>query len=201
MAARGGGGSGGMFRPGGLQGPRGGSRRPRGGPVGTHDARREGDAGHSVDLWKEHERQQRRERDEGREPDDRLAALPQYQSGVLQPDSAQGRRGVAARDSDPVRLRRDPRLSHDLPHSAGAGLLVERGAGRGVVPRRGARVAAVGRALDLLADGRCGARRPLGPRVRRLRRGPLPERNDGCRRGEGLSGRRPDRRTVRSPPV
>ena len=131
VAARGGGGSGGMFRPGGLQGPRGGGGRPRGGPVGTHDARREGDAGHAVDLWKEHERQQRRKRDEGRESDDRFAALPQHQSGVLQPDSAQGRRGVAARDSDPVRFRRDPRLPYDFPDSAGTGLLVERGAGRG----------------------------------------------------------------------
>ena len=192
VAARGGGGSGGMFRPGGLQGPRGGGGRPRGGPVGTHDARREGDAGHAVDLWKEHERQQRRKRDEGRESDDRFAALPQHQSGVLQPDSAQGRRGVAARDSDPVRFRRDPRLPHDFPDSAGTGLLVERGAGRGVVPHRRARVAAFGRALDLLADGRCGARRPLGPRVGGLRRRPLSERNDGRRRGEGLSGRRPD---------
>ena len=102
-------------------------------------------------------------------------------------------RAVAARNPRAVRLRRDPRLPHHLPHFAGPGLLVESRTGE--AGRRSGRTggADVGRRVDLLADDRRGARRPLGPRLGGLRRGPLRQRRLRSGGGRRLPGRQPRR--------
>ena len=96
--------------------------------------------------------------------------------------------GVEARDPDPVRLRHDPRLPHDLPDPAGHRQLVrpERGLRGPPVRRPG-----VGRRrpqADLQPDGRRLARAALGPHLRGRRRGPVPELRHGRRAREGGAG-------------
>ena len=89
--------------------------------------------------------------------------------------AAHRRRGVAAEDPAPLRLRHDPRLPDDLPDPAGHRCEL-RSARR--ERRREVRRARVGRGraqADLRADGRRLARAALGPDRRGCRRGSVPE--------------------------
>ena len=108
--------------------------------------------------------------------------------GAAQPASEKSHRAVAARNPRAVRLRRDPRLPHHLPHFAGPGLLVESRTGE--AGRRSGRTggADVGRRVDLLADDRRGARRPLGPCLGGLRRRPYANAVYGVAAVEGYQG-------------
>ena len=102
-----------------------------------------------------------------------------------------GRRGVAARHPAVVRHGRGPRLSHDLPGAARAGVHLgarEPGARRA---RGGRRSHLRGPALDLRAHDRHRARSALGPHRRRRGRRSVPRRAHGRGAGERLPGRQP----------
>ena len=111
------------------------------------------------------------------------------------------RRGVAARDPDPVRLRHDPRLPHDLPDPAGHRQLVRPERRLRGPPVRRARVGRGRPQADLQPDGRRLARAALGPHLRGRRRGPVPELRDGRRAREGRAGPRTTRPPTRSSPA
>ncbi len=122
-------------------------------------------------------RPDQRRRGQGRRRRGLLAHRPQAD----QPLPAPRGRAVAAAHPDPVRLRHDPRLPHDLPGAAGCGELLR--------PRRGAhrcldrrpRVRDGRHQADLQPDGRRLPRSPLGSHRRGQRRGPLPRLRDGGR--------------------
>ena len=104
--------------------------------------------------------------------------------------AAHRRRGVAAEDPDPVRLRHDPRLPDDLPDPAGRRRELRSAGG---VRRPHVRRARVGRRraqADLRADGRRLARAALGPHRRGRRRGSLPELGARGRARQGDPGHR-----------
>ena len=115
-----------------------------------------------------------------------------------QPAAAHRRRPVAAGDPDPVRLRHDPRLPHDLPDPAGHRGGVRPGRRRDRPPDRRARVRRGRAQADLQPDGRRLARAALGPDLRGRRRGPVPELGAGGRARQGRPGQRLQPRRTRS---
>ena len=97
---------------------------------------------------------------------------------------------LAPEDPDPVRLRHDPRLPHDLPDPARRRQRVRperRLAGPQV---RRARVGRGRAQADLQPDGRRLARAALGPHLRGRRRGSLPQLRLRGRAREGRPGPR-----------
>ena len=96
--------------------------------------------------------------------------------------------GVAAPHPDPVRLRHDPRLPHDLPDPARGGEQLRPVRGGRRRDHRGARVGDRRPQADLQPDGRHLARAPLGPDRRGGGGGPLPRLGLRGRARQGRAG-------------
>ena len=162
-------------------------RRTAGQPAAREDDHRREAAAGAAALRRPDER--RRPRQPGGQGRRRRGVQPR-RPPAHQRAAAHRRRAVAARHPDPVRLRHDPRLPHDLPDPAGDRQLVRsRGRLRGPPVRR-ARVGRGRPQADLQPDGRRLARAALGPHLRGRRRGPVPELRHGRRAREGRAGPR-----------
>ena len=107
-------------------------------------------------------------------PGRRRLGLQPDRSGEDQPLPAHRGRAVAAAHPDPVRLRHDPRLPHDLPDPAGRREQLRPVGGDRRRHRRRSRDGDRRHQADLQPDGRRLARAALGPDLRGRRRGPVP---------------------------
>ena len=102
-----------------------------------------------------------------------------------------GRRGVAAEDPDPLRLRHHPRVPHDLPDPAGQPARASIRRSRSTTHTYGARESAVvGLKQTYAPDGRRLARAALGPHRRGRGRGSVPELRARGRARQGDAGQR-----------
>ena len=110
--------------------------------------------------------------------------------GEDRPFPARRGRAVAAAHPDPVRLRHDPRLSHDLPDPARRREQLRPVRRHGRRHDRRARDRDRRHQADLQPDGRRLARAALGPDRRGRRRGPLPRLGLRGRARQGRSGHR-----------
>ena len=109
--------------------------------------------------------------------------------------------GLGPEDPDPLRLRHDPRLPHDLPDPARRGQLVRPERRRDRPQVRRPRVGGGRPEADLQPDGRRLARAALGPHLRGGRRGPVPQLGVRGRAREGRPGHATTRSPTRSSPA
>ena len=116
--------------------------------------------------------------------------LQPHRSGQDQSLPADRGEGVAAPHPDPVRLRHDPRLPHDLPDPARRREQLRPVRGHAPRHHRRARDGDRRHQADLQPDGRRLARAALGPDRRGRRRGPVPGLGVRRRARQGRPGHR-----------